>query len=61
MIMVSRASIEELDRYLELHTGTSRRELMEEAVEVLCSGLRNLRLEQEKRIEASSAKSTMRQ
>src|SRR5262245_27759743 len=49
--MVSRASIEELDRYLELHTGTSRRELMEEAVEVLCSGLRNLRLEQEKRIE----------
>jgi hypothetical protein len=51
MIMVSPDDVQELDRYVELHTGTSRRELMEEAVAVLCSGLRGLRQEQERRIE----------
>jgi hypothetical protein len=51
VIMVSPASIQELDRYVALNPGTSRREMMEEAVEVLCSGLRRSRLEQEARTE----------
>jgi hypothetical protein len=51
MIMVSPASIQELDRYVALHPGMNRREMMEYAVETLCSGLRRLREEEEARIE----------
>jgi hypothetical protein len=51
VIMVSPASIQELDRVAALHSGMNRQEIMEEAVEVLCSALRDLRLEQEARIE----------
>jgi hypothetical protein len=50
-IMVSPASIEELDSYAALYPGMTRREIIEEAVEVLCSALRDLRLEQEARTE----------
>jgi hypothetical protein len=50
-IMVSPASIQELDRYVALHPGMNRREMMEYAVETLCSGLRRLREEEEARIE----------
>jgi Protein of unknown function (DUF3102) len=51
MIMVSPDDVQELDRYVELHTGTSRRELMEEAVMTLCEALRRARKEHEERIE----------
>jgi hypothetical protein len=50
MIMVSPDDVQELDRYVELHTGTSRRELMQEAVSILCEGLRRARKEHEGRI-----------
>jgi hypothetical protein len=51
MIMVSPDDVQELDRYVELHTGTSRRELMEEAVGVLCESFRRARKEREESIE----------
>jgi hypothetical protein len=51
IIIVSRADLQELDRYVELHTGTSRRELMEEAVGVLCESFRRARKEREESIE----------
>jgi hypothetical protein len=50
-IMVSRASIEELDRYVARNPGgMNRREVMQHAIEVLCQGLREFRLKDEERI-----------
>ena len=51
MIRVSPTSIKELDRYVALNPGINGREVMEEAIEVLCSGLRRSRLKHEERIE----------